>query len=356
MAAFGSAPAALSHFSSIDFTRALPPPQFTSTRLASNEISNGASARWSGGTFTFRLASLSFQNENATRFRYRLAGLESDWIETTQHEVRYPQLPPGSYQFQAQSFIGLSSIASPVSTFSFTVLPPWWRTNTFVVFVAIVTLALIIFIWRWGNRQLIARQNELRRLVKARTRELEKEKAELVKAKSILTLQARSDFLTGLLNRGAISQLIEIEMKRARRFRSPLTLVMMDLDFFKKVNDTHGHLVGDEVLREIARRLSANLRAYDRAGRFGGEEFLIVMPGLSEGSIERIHDLHREVMRDPVAVGDISLQLTCSLGVAHFRPEIGTLESLIDLADQALYAAKAHGRNCVQTAESIYSQ
>lgn len=342
----------VSHFIATTPPPGLPSPELVSIRLADRDVPSGARVHWSGSTLAFRLASLSFQNEKSVRYRYRLAGLESDWIETTQHEIRYPQLPPGNYRFEAQSFLPSSSIVSPVSTFSFTVLSPWWRTNIFEASLAIVILGLIFLVWRWANRHMIARQNELSDLVKARTRELESEKAALVKAKSILVQQARSDFLTGLLNRGAISQLIEIEMKRARRFRSPLTVVLMDLDYFKKVNDTHGHLVGDEVLREVARRLSASLRAYDRVGRFGGEEFLIVMPGLSEDSPQRIHDLHQEAMRDPIVVGDLSLQLTCSFGVAHFRPEIATLESLLDLADQALYLAKANGRNRVEIADT----
>jgi diguanylate cyclase (GGDEF)-like protein len=214
-------------------------------------------------------------------------------------------------------------------------------------------MALIFFTWRWSNRQVFMRQRELGLLVEQRTRELEREKAELLKSRAILADQARSDFLTGLLNRGAISQLIEIEMKRARRFRSSLTVVLMDLDNFKKVNDTYGHLVGDEVLREVARRLSANLRAYDRVGRFGGEEFLIVMPGLSHDSPYRIHELHRDTMRDPIVVGELSLQLTCSFGVAQFSPEQIRLESLLDLADRALYLAKANGRNRIESSESL---
>ena len=343
----------VSHFMATGPPPGLPSPELVSVRLDNRDIPGGAGVRWSTDTITFRLASLSFRNQESVKYRYRLAGLESDWTETAQHEIRYPQLPPGGYRFEAQSFLASTSIASPVSTFSFTVLPPWWQTNIFHASLAIGILALIFFIWRWVNRKMIARQNELRNLVKARTRELETEKAELVKAKSILAEQARSDFLTGLLNRGAISQLIEIEMKRARRFRSPLTVVLMDLDLFKKVNDTHGHLVGDEVLREVARRLTARMRAYDRVGRFGGEEFLIAMPGLSENSFQRIHDLHRDAMRDPVVVGNLSLQLTCSFGVAHFTPELTTLESLLDLADRALYLAKANGRNRIEIAESV---
>jgi len=214
---------------------------------------------------------------------------------------------------------------------------------------------LMFLIWLWSNRQVIARQKALGLLVEERTRELESEKAELVKAKAVLAQQARHDFLTGLLNRGAISQVIEDEMKRAARDRCMLTVVMVDLDHFKRVNDTHGHLVGDDVLREVARRLSSNLRTYDRVGRFGGEEFVIVMPGFADDSLERIKDLHRQAMEDPFVVGNISLRLTCSFGVAKFRPELSRLESLLNLADQALYAAKANGRDRVETADTLAS-
>jgi diguanylate cyclase (GGDEF)-like protein len=343
----------VSHFTAIDSAQSLPAPTLVSTRLASREISSGASVRWSQDPITFRVASLSFRNEKPVRFRYRLAGLETEWTETAQHEIRYAQLPPGEYRFETVSLLGSGAAVSPLTTFSFRVLPPWWRTKSFFAILATAIVGLIILIWRWSNRQVMARQNELRLLVEERTHELESEKAELLKAKAILAQQARHDFLTGLLNRGAISEVIEEEMNRARRDRSSLAVVMVDMDHFKKVNDTYGHLVGDEALRETARRLSGNLRAYDRVGRFGGEEFVIVMPGISEDSLQRIMELHRQVTQDSFAVGDVSLRLTCSFGVAQFRPEHSTLESLLDLADQALYTAKANGRNRVETAEFI---
>jgi diguanylate cyclase (GGDEF)-like protein len=236
------------------------------------------------------------------------------------------------------------------------VLPPWWRTQVFYAALAFTGLGLMFFIWLWSNRQVMARQKELRLLVEERTLELENEKAELVKAKAILAQQASHDFLTGLLNRGAISQVIEDEMERASRERTSLTVVMVDLDHFKRVNDTHGHLVGDDVLREVARRLSSNLRTYDRVGRFGGEEFLIVMPGFSDDSQQRILDLHRLATEDPFVVGSVSMRLTCSFGVAHFRPELSRLESLLDLADQALYVAKAKGRDRIETADTVCGQ
>ncbi len=342
-----------SHFTANDPAQSLPAPELVSTRLANREISSGANIRWSSDSITFRLASLSFRNEKSVRYRYRLAGLESEWTETAQHEIRYPQLPPGDYRFEAVSFLDSTSVASPVTTFSFTILPPWWRTKTFYAAFDAAILGLILLVWLWSNRQVIARQNELKLLVEERTSELENEKTELIKAKAILAQQARHDFLTGLLNRGAISEVIEEEMNRALREQSSLAVVMVDMDHFKAINDTHGHLVGDDVLREIARRLSSNLRAYDRIGRFGGEEFLIVMPGFSEDSLQRIKDLHRQATKDPFVMGDVSLRITCSFGVAQFRPKHSTLESLLNDADQALYAAKANGRDRVETAEMI---
>jgi len=343
----------LSHLTAVEPAQDLPAPAFVSTRVANRDIVNGESVRWTLDSFTFRLACLTFRNEKSVRFRYRLTGIEQNWTETSQSEIRYPQLPPGSYQFEAAAVLDSRPIVSPIATFRFRVLPPWWRTPSFYIALAVLFLGLIFVIWIWSNRQVIARQNALKLLVKARTLELESEKAELIKAKAFLAQQAKQDFLTGLLNRGAISQVIEQEMERAQRERSSLTVVMVDLDHFKEVNDSYGHLFGDDVLREFAKRLSSNLRPYDRAGRFGGEEFLVVMPGLSQDSLDRIRNLHRQVTLDSFVVGSVSLRISCSFGVAQFRPELNTLESLLNLADKALYAAKANGRDRVETADGL---
>jgi diguanylate cyclase (GGDEF)-like protein len=188
----------------------------------------------------------------------------------------------------------------------------------------------------------------LEAVVKERTRELEADKIELIEAKAALGEQASRDFLTGLLNRGAILRALEQEMRRSQRERSPFAVVLIDLDHFKDVNDSHGQLVGDEVLREFARRVNSCLRPYDHVGRFGGEEFLILLPGMKDESAERIDELHRQITQDPFMCGDTELRISCSFGVAWFRSELITTEALLDLADQALYAAKALGQNRVE--------
>lgn len=228
---------------------------------------------------------------------------------------------------------------------------PWGRVFEFcVIFIFILAVAgLTLAEWKW----MVARQHQFRDLVKERTRELEMEKAELLRAKAALAELAARDSLTGLFNRGAIFDMVEQEIKRARRERCSFAVVLTDLDNFKHVNDTYGHLIGDAVLREFARRIHQNLRPYDQVGRYGGEELLVLMPGIRDDSSARIRDLHKRITQEPFVLGNLILQVTCSFGVAWFPTPLNTVESLVSLADQALYAAKANGRNRVEVAERL---
>jgi two-component system, cell cycle response regulator len=127
---------------------------------------------------------------------------------------------------------------------------------------------------------------------------------------------------------------------------------MIDMDHFKKINDTHGHLTGDEVLREAANRLTEVMRPYDFAGRYGGEEFLVVLPSCSpHNGLQRAEDFRRVIAGLPVSTGVGPLAVTCSLGVAAYDGSM-PLEDLIHRADEALYRAKRKGRNCVCGASS----
>jgi diguanylate cyclase (GGDEF)-like protein len=320
-----------------------PAPTFVSSRFGTRNLENGAVVPWGGEPLTIDLASLSFRNERARRFRYRLRELEPGWTETAQHEIHYAQLPPGHYQFEVVALGSSKASISPVTTLSFEIKPPWWRTRWFFAFVLAASIVLLLFLWSWSNRRIIAREAELKRIVKARTRELEAEKAELLQAKAALAEQATHDSLTGMLNRAAILQVVEQEILRATREQTSFAVVLADLDHFKVVNDTYGHLAGDEVLRQFARRLSHMLRSYDRVGRYGGEEVLIVIPGLSGENARRISKLHGRLLEEPYVHEDLRLMVTCSFGVAWFHPA-DTVESLLSSADQALYRAKANGR------------
>ena len=177
---------------------------------------------------------------------------------------------------------------------------------------------------------------------------------QLLAASEALREQATHDGLTGLLNRSAIIELLQKELARASREGQPLSVLMVDLDFFKRVNDRHGHAAGDAVLRESARRMREALRAYDLVGRYGGEEFLIVLPGCDgESAISQAERVRETVASGRFLAGHRSLAVTCSIGVSsRALPCEADRDALLREADLALYRAKDDGRNRFVLAES----
>lgn len=171
----------------------------------------------------------------------------------------------------------------------------------------------------------------------------------LLEAQQRLEVMAQQDSLTGIWNRRGIIEALEREHKRHVRIGHGLAVLMADADHFKRVNDSYGHPVGDEVLREICYRLSNDVRPYDSVGRYGGEEFLVVLPECdSEGALSTAERLRQCIARAPVSFGDISIQVTISIGVAAMdeMPD-ATPADLVDISDRALYLAKRSGRNRV---------
>jgi len=175
---------------------------------------------------------------------------------------------------------------------------------------------------------------------------------ELVAAREALQYQATRDFLTGLFNRAEMLELLQRELVRGQRERKPLGVILADLDYFKCINDTHGHFVGDEVLREAARRLGASVRSYDAVGRYGGEEFLLVMPGSDRVQTQKQAErLRAAIARAPVETTAGAVALTVSLGIASTSeaPEANA-DTLLRAADAMLYRAKQAGRDRVEAA------
>ena len=158
------------------------------------------------------------------------------------------------------------------------------------------------------------------------------------------------DALTGVHNRGSLDRRLVDEMARFTRYGTPLSILLFDLDHFKKVNDRFGHLGGDEVLRVVAARIGASLRHTDTFGRYGGEEFMVVMPSttLSQGT-EAAERMRKVVAGKPIPFGDQIIDVSVSIGVCEASPVVATVLSLIHHADVALYECKAAGRNCVRT-------
>ncbi|MBN2581733.1 MAG: diguanylate cyclase [Planctomycetes bacterium] len=185
---------------------------------------------------------------------------------------------------------------------------------------------------------------ELRLRINAGARIVELERA-LREANHDLSIQATTDGLTKTLNRMALLQRLEESLARARRERSALAVLMIDIDHFKQVNDVHGHAAGDQVLIELAQRLRQSCRIYDVLGRYGGEEFVVILPGcgLEEGFYAAEH-IRRTVGETPFAIGDKNLNITISAGVAS-NVNHDELTPLLKASDDALYRAKRNGRN-----------
>lgn len=176
--------------------------------------------------------------------------------------------------------------------------------------------------------------------------------AKLLTAEKDLRHEATHDRLTGLWNRGMVLDELDRTIKRVRRTGEHLTVALADVDHFKAVNDTHGHDAGDRVLRETARRIKASLRDVDAVGRYGGEEFLIVLASRdSAGQLAALDRVGLVVSQAPIEIGiGRWVTVTLSIGAARSLTSEPDAASLILAADEALYRAKDHGRNCLKLA------
>jgi diguanylate cyclase (GGDEF)-like protein len=162
--------------------------------------------------------------------------------------------------------------------------------------------------------------------------------------------KVQTDALTGAASHDKAIATLKHALHIAQRDDRPLCIAMVDLDFFKNVNDAHGHLVGDEVLREVTARMRASVRDFDTVGRYGGEEFIIILENAPLATAKSIAErVRRHVEKNPIKVKELKIRLTLSQGLAAARKK-DDVESLLERADAALYAAKSAGRNCVRVA------
>ena len=162
---------------------------------------------------------------------------------------------------------------------------------------------------------------------------------------------ATTDPLTRALNRRALADRLSIEMDRARRYASELAILLIDIDFFKQINDTAGHLVGDEVLRQVATRVQSAVRTVDIVARYGGEEFVVILPETSPTGAKTFADrLRMGIEAHEFQVGEAVVRLTVSIGVSTFpAANIASADDLFARADAAMYRAKQDGRNQVRS-------
>jgi diguanylate cyclase (GGDEF)-like protein len=315
--------------------------RITDATLGTSQLSAAAARRlpWEPNTtLHLHLAHLEYGEAHQTLLKVRLRGLSDEWFETFDPELHYPGLAPGQYRFEAVAVDPDHQRTSPRVRLNFEILPPWWRTLWFRLLVVAAAGLALGTAWNLRMRNLAAHKRELER----RIREHE-----------ALLYRATRDSLTGLWNRTAILDILTREIEVARQRLTPLAVALIDIDHFKRINDGRGHLCGDEVLRTLGTQLVGRIRTSDSLGRYGGEEFLLVVPGAPrQRPFLPLERLRRAIADIPFSYEGSPVRVTASFGMAWLRPDSDTTESLLGRADTALYSAKDNGRNRIEYAET----
>jgi diguanylate cyclase (GGDEF)-like protein len=328
-----------------------PPPAFSQVTMGSETLSDGASVKWNSNPLVISMALLSFKDTQDIGIRYRLIGEQgSGWEDTHEMTVRYRHLAPGNYRFEVAAVNAAGTANSPVASMSFKIVPLWWQNGKVQICLALLLIAFFVFAWRRRVGQLMRQKRILEDAVKGRTIDLEREKTELVRTREQMRHFAEHDGLTGLWNHRIIVDRLRGEVDRSQRDGSPLSIILVDLDYFKRVNDTMGHMAGDITLKETGAIFHRAVRSYDWVGRYGGEEFLLILPGSDFAAARaRAEHLRVTLQAATMAEGDKTFSVTASFGVASGFP--CDHEAMIQAADEALYRAKNSGRNCVVATE-----
>jgi diguanylate cyclase (GGDEF)-like protein len=292
-------------------------------------------------------AALDYSSPEHNRYAYRLLGFDSDWI-TTDPSVRlasYTNLPAGEYKLELRGSNRDGRWSTPLRL-PVVVPAAWYQTFGFRSAVVLLGLMLVSLLVQARTLYLRQRQRELQALVNERTAELEKRSDQLRESQQRLEQIAYNDPLTGLPNRRLFENELEHCVALAERDGPAFTLLLVDLDGFKKINDTLGHDAGDALLVEISLRLQHIVRESDRIARLGGDEFAVILSQTSElASVELVCKRILASIAEPVVFKDRIVRVTGSIGSAHCPNQGFTMDELYKAADTALYDAKRSGRN-----------
>ena len=294
----------------------------------------------SGYRLHFRYGLVSM--DSGLEFRYRLngAGLTDDWSNWTDRDLFIRAITPGEYLLQVEARTRSGRVAAPAS-YRYRILPRWYEQTWVRALLGAALLGIIALLVQEFVRRRTQRYVEANRRLESRIGERTHELEEVNRKLAEL---ATEDALTGVANRRALENGLQREWYRCLDQRRPLSVLMIDVDHFKRYNDAHGHLEGDVLLRKIAQRLYAlHDPKRELLARYGGEEFALLLPGVHQDEAIRRGEKIRQAMQEHVE------QTTISIGVAGFVPTMqGDSMNLLRRADAALYRAKRSGRNRVE--------
>ena len=286
-------------------------------------------------TLEFDFAGLSFQDENQVLFQSYLEPLEKLWT---------PPTPRAStrYTFVLRACNNSLVWNSQPLRYSFEIRPQPTETWWFKIGIILMVLLGVAAAFHFRMRNLVRARNSLERVVREKTEDLHKEM-------EVIESLSQTDGLTALCNRRHFIQRFEEAVEFSRRYKDPFCIVLIDIDNFKEVNDTFGHLVGDRVLERFARHLEAGFRSTDILARYGGDEFVILMHQAGpEEARDRVTHILGEVRQRTFLDRETAISLTFSAGIAYVRPEAVadiTFDTVVGAADRCMYQAKKAGKN-----------
>jgi diguanylate cyclase (GGDEF)-like protein len=288
---------------------------------------------------------LDFHYPVRNRAEYRLVGLHSDWRRLdSMRRVAFTTLPAGDYELQIRGWNSHGLRTGQTLELPIEVKAAWWQHPLVWGLGALAIAGLLVLIFRWRVAAMQRQNARLNALVEERTADLES-------LNQKLHTQSQTDYLTGLYNRRGFNERFAWLRSYAQRHPQPLSLVLLDIDHFKVFNDTYGHEAGDELLVSISQLLSDNLRKQDIVARWGGEEFVLLLPDTpTEGAQKLCEKLRTLIAGHELPHAEGSRQVTATL--ALFTSAVGDddLDTMLHYADQALYAGKGSGRNKVVVA------
>ena len=331
-----------------------PRVHLTSVETVTRDQSNGTSVqqRLSLGekvelthnniALSIEFAATDYMNANELRYAYKLVDFENSW-RFTDFKARvatYTNLEPGHYRFTVKAINQENVWSSDEAQLEIIVIPPWWDKpiwRSVLLLSILFTISSVI----WLRISTLKRRSaDLALKVEEKTRDLE---AMIEK----LTLLSTQDSLTGLKNRRYFTQRANAEWQEFKRHNRTFSLLIVDIDFFKNINDEYGHHVGDEVLVEVAKSLESNLRESDVIARWGGEEFLILLPSLNVQEAYWVAEkLRKCVAEQVIEAPPYSVKVTITCGVADIK-DYGSIDACIHAVDKKLYEGKESGRNAV---------
>ena len=299
--------------------------------------------------FSVSFSAMSFSSPENSQFTYRLEGFDVDWITTTAKNriATYTNLDPGTYRLVVKGTNSDGVWSDKQATLLVVVNPPWFLTGWAQLFWAVLIIWLFVTVYKWRTDTFKQRSHELQQIVEARTRELEVSNQKLQRLSMI-------DELTGLRNRRDFRQRAKVELERHKRNSNPFSILMLDIDYFKQINDEQGHACGDQVLIECAQKLQSIIRESDLLARWGGEEFIILaVDTVLEDAVVLAEKIRKEIQRHSVNFEEHVVKVSFTIGVAQIMHG-QSLDECINTADKRMYAGKVRGKNQTRSSVDAY--